>query len=827
MSPAAAAPCPPRAAFRRPRDPSLPTSHLFLANVEAVGDGALAAAVASAAQLPSSEGVDLQRPLANRSVAFASLGCRESAARAAEVLREGCRAQMAALGLPAGVRLKVGFAEAVALPPPPPPALCEVALNDKALGVPGVHLIQGAVSEEEEENILAALYGSGDRQQQQQQQQRGEQQRQVEEQAVRVQQLQQQRRRQQQANAQAGGGEEVGAGGGPGGGGPGGGAGGQSDGASGGGAAGWQTLARRRVKHFGHRFDYSTRAVGEGESPPPLPLFLARLASRFASLPACAEALADEGVTSGFDQVTANEYQPGAGIAPHVDTHSSFHAPVLSLSLGSDAVMEFRRPRGEGGGDCDAGDGGEVGGGGELGAVRRVLLRRRSLLVMAGEGRYAWHHYIPHRKADLVGEELRPRGTRVSLTMRAVRRGRMCRCPWPDMCDSRAQGPNTPSGGGGGGGACAARAVTTGATQRSGPRSYGPAASGEAAATAAADAHADADGPYGADASNLTASERRALRKAARKRGNAARRAEERRQREEAERAAAEANARMAEATLSGADDAGLPSMPADDGAACAQAASAAPPPIELTNVRAVYDAIAGHFSATRYVRWPQVASFLQTLPPHALVADVGAGNGKYLGGGRAYTAIGVDSSVALCAIAARKGHEAAVGDALAVPLRSGAFDAALSIAVLHHLSTTARRAAAIREMGRLLRPGGTALVTVWASKQSGEDLAAASRKWKALEADAQAAEGRDVLVPWHLPFHRPEARGALAAAAQGAAVSYVRADKDAVVFDRYYHAFDEGELEGVIAAAKCGLRVERAFYDKGNWCAVLRMEEH
>ena len=54
-----------------------------------------------------------------------------------------------------------------------------------------------------------------------------------------------------------------------------------------------------------------------------------------------------------------------------------------------------------------------------------------------------------------------------------------------------------------------------------------------------------------------------------------------------------------------------------------------------------------------------------------------------------------------------------------------------------------------------------------------------------------------------------------------------MRADKDAVVFDRYYHAFDEGELEGVIAAAKCGLRVERAFYDKGNWCAVLRMEEH
>ena len=45
---------------------------------------------------------------------------------------------------------------------------------------------------------------------------------------------------------------------------------------------------------------------------------------------------------------------------------------------------------------------------------------------------------------------------------------------------------------------------------------------------------------------------------------------------------------------------------------------------------------------------------------------------------------------------------------------------------------------------------------------------------------------------------------------------------KNSIVFDRYYHAFEEGELEGIVRAANCGMGVERAFYDKGNWCCVL-----
>lgn len=50
----------------------------------------------------------------------------------------------------------------------------------------------------------------------------------------------------------------------------------------------------------------------------------------------------------------------------------------------------------------------------------------------------------------------------------------------------------------------------------------------------------------------------------------------------------------------------------------------------EQKHVQMVYDAIAPHFSASRYKEWPRIASFLQTLPPFSLIADAGCGNGKY-----------------------------------------------------------------------------------------------------------------------------------------------------------------------------------------------------
>lgn len=142
-------------------------------------------------------------------------------------------------------------------------------------------------------------------------------------------------------------------------------------------------------------------------------------------------------------------------------------------------------------------------------------------------------------------------------------------------------------------------------------------------------------------------------------------------------------------------------------------------PILEQEHVVNVYETIAGHWDQTRHTPWPRVAGFLEALPTGALVADVGCGNGKYLGTalGR-ISMLGSDRCVNLVEICRRQGFEVAVADNMALPYRSGLFDAVISIAVLHHFSTAARRLRALTELARLLRPGGKLLVQAWALEQ-------------------------------------------------------------------------------------------------------------
>ena len=52
------------------------------------------------------------------------------------------------------------------------------------------------------------------------------------------------------------------------------------------------------------------------------------------------------------------------------------------------------------------------------------------------------------------------------------------------------------------------------------------------------------------------------------------------------------------------------------------------------------------------------------------------------------------------------------VADALNLPFRPGSCDAALCIAVLHHISSPARRLTLLSQILALLRPGGKAIVS-------------------------------------------------------------------------------------------------------------------
>ncbi|KAG8377911.1 hypothetical protein BUALT_Bualt08G0082800 [Buddleja alternifolia] len=312
-----------------------------------------------------------------------------------------------------------------------------------------------------------------------------------------------------------------------------------------------------------------------------------------------------------------------------------------------------------------------------------------------------------------------------------------------------------------------------------------------------------------------------------------------------------------------------LPPIAVRNDHGCSFSKVQATPEIEKKFVHSVYDAIAPHFSSTRFAKWPKVQTFLNSLPSGSLILDAGCGNGKYLGLNEKCYFIGSDISAPLINICQDKGHEVLVADALKLPYRTGFGDAAISIAVLHHLSTESRRKKAVDELIRVVKKGGLVLITVWAREQEDKSLL---NKWTPLsqkyveewigpgsprvrspsssialesipendensfgessdvkshqngdyssEIETNSGNQQEYFVPWHLPYHRAEVSGAsVNAVANGLA----RKDdkKGAVVYDRYYHVFSEGELERIVGGVEGTVIVDR-FYDKSNWCIIL-----
>ena len=223
----------------------------------------------------------------------------------------------------------------------------------------------------------------------------------------------------------------------------------------------------------------------------------------------------------------------------------------------------------------------------------------------------------------------------------------------------------------------------------------------------------------------------------------------------------------------------------------------------EKEHVQKVYEAIAPHFSSTRHKTWPVVEEFVLGLSNGSFGADVGCGNGKNLVIKSGVVTVGSDVCKGLVDICSTRRLEALLGDNLDLPYRSGVFDFVLSIAVIHHFSTRERRLAAVRELGRILRPGGKCLIFVWALEQ-GED----SRR---------SFDQQDVFVPWNL---KPVPGGPDQTSDHSKASNESQTEKSNQL-QRFYHMFVSGELESLIVDA--GLTVETVGYSKDNWFAVAR----
>ncbi len=209
--------------------------------------------------------------------------------------------------------------------------------------------------------------------------------------------------------------------------------------------------------------------------------------------------------------------------------------------------------------------------------------------------------------------------------------------------------------------------------------------------------------------------------------------------------------------------------------------------------VRETYERIAEPFVASRAEPWPEVLSFTTSLPSDVSILDAGCGNGRHARAlaSAGHSVVAVDFARNLLLLGRRGSRGRLWGghiswlqaEATALPLRGGSVDAAICVAVLHHLPSSEERVRALRELRRVLRARARLFLSVWAMDQP--------RFRKAVEARRHLPEDvrGDVEVPWTMP--------------------------DGVVIPRYYHLFQEGELEELIIES--GLHGERFFKGSGN----------
>ena len=123
----------------------------------------------------------------------------------------------------------------------------------------------------------------------------------------------------------------------------------------------------------------------------------------------------------------------------------------------------------------------------------------------------------------------------------------------------------------------------------------------------------------------------------------------------------------------------------------------------------------------------------------------------------------------------------------------------------------------ALKEIIRILRPGGRGLIYAWAKEQERNAMPSSylkksksksvskSQPKPSSQFDLPVHENRtdflhsDLLVPWKRKGEEPK------------------------TFHRFYHVFQEKELEDLVRRADGTIEIEKTYYDQGNWCVILR----
>ena len=216
-----------------------------------------------------------------------------------------------------------------------------------------------------------------------------------------------------------------------------------------------------------------------------------------------------------------------------------------------------------------------------------------------------------------------------------------------------------------------------------------------------------------------------------------------------------------------------------------------------LDDVKQTYNDIAPDFDKTRAYVWPGIKAFVKYVGPNDKVLDLGCGNGKlrllFKDVKIDYT--GADNSSALLKLAGDKadlalpGQKFAEAEVFNLPFVDNSFDAVFFLAVLHHIPGKDLRLKTLREINRVLKPGGVLVMTSWNRWQN--EYNRHIFKYTLLKLFGKSElDFKDFYLPWM------------------GGKAY-----------RYYHAFTLGEVKRLVK--KSGLKLEENYLAKFDGAKV------
>lgn len=199
-------------------------------------------------------------------------------------------------------------------------------------------------------------------------------------------------------------------------------------------------------------------------------------------------------------------------------------------------------------------------------------------------------------------------------------------------------------------------------------------------------------------------------------------------------------------------------------------------------DLKNVYNKIADEFDQTRQKVWNCVKLFLDNLKVNTSCLEIGCGNGKNMLYRDDINFTGIDFSDSFIKICKKKELDVIHGDMIDLPFSDNTYDNSISVAVLHHLYKKEDRIKALKEQIRVTKKNGLIFILVWCFKQ---------------EKNKRAFKTNDEMVPWK--------------------------SKNGKIYYRYYHLYNDDELEKEINDNLTNVKIEKTFVENGNSGIILR----